>query len=237
MLEKLLYFNNKKLGSYNLVFKNFKIRWHIFSFFMYLSLIYIPIEIFVIFSLKFRIANLLVFIPLVLLFILLFNLNAEAKSFINQKYEIRPEGYLWRTVSFDEYQVNLLVRYLKNDNLYSVTIVEKLISLVSREAEGKRYTGYIWPGVFLTLLIPIWNQIVTNGYRGITGIQNIANITGTFIISALFIVFCLSIIRKTIEDISKEIFNNKYLEFKHLIILLESVLLQLLREKELSDVK
>lgn len=234
MLYKLLNFNNKKLGAYNLVFRYVKIRWHIFIALLYLSLIYIPVEILVIFSFKFGIINLLIFIPLLVMIILLLNLNLEAKSIVKQKYDITSEGFNWRTSSFNEYQVKLLVKYLKNDNLYSVNIVEKLIDLVYKEAEEKKYKGFIWPGVLLALLIPIWNQIVTTGFKNAIGTSELVNIITIFIISLIFIVFSLSMLKSTMENLSNDLFNEKFFVLKNLGKLLESVSLQVMIDEKLK---
>lgn len=234
MLYKLLNFNNKKLGAYNLVFRYVKIRWHIFSMLLYLSLFFIPVEISIIFKRDHILLNFLVFTPLISMFILLFNLNSKAKSIVKQKYNIDSEGFGWRTISFDEYQVGLLIKYLKNDNLYSVDIVEKLISLVYKEAEENKYRGFIWPGILLALFIPIWNQIVTNGYKSIEGIRQLTETTTMFIVYLLLLVLSISMLKRIIEDFSKEILNEKYAKLNKLGKLLERVLLHVMKDEKLK---
>lgn len=236
MFEKVIKYYNKKLGPYNLVFKFVKVRWHICSALMYLALILIPAAMYIIFVTNFRIIDLLIFVPLLITFILILNLNTKAKSILKQKYNINSEGGSWRTISFDEYQVDLLIKYLKNNNLYSVDIISKLISLVYKEAEENKYKGFIWPGVLLALFIPIWNQIVINGYKGIEVPSEILETTIIFLVYSLLFVISLSIFKRLIEDLSRELFNGKHIALRKLGRLLENVLLQAIKDEKIKGI-
>ena len=237
MFYKLINYYNNKLGSYNLVFRFVKIRWLIFIIFLYLSMVLFPADLYIIVKNDFRLKNLIVIAPLLGLFVMYFYLNSKAKSILEDKYKILTDGHDWHNAAFDEHQVKLLTKYLKNDNLYYVDIIKHLISLVYKEAEKKKYTGFVLPGILLALLIPIWNQIVSYGYKGIVGLQEVTTITILFIICALYLVLLLSMSKRIVDDFSKEIFNRKYIKMRNLCKLLESVLLQAMKEEKSKEEK
>ena len=237
MFYKLINYYNNKLGSYNLVFRFVKIRWLIFLIFLYLSMVLFPADLYIIVKNDFRLKNLIVIAPLLGLLVMYFYLNSKAKSILEDKYEILPDGHDWHNAAFDEHQVQLLIKYLKNDNLYSVDIIKHLISLVYKEAEEKKYNGFVLPGILLALLIPIWNQIVSYGYKGVSGLQEVTTITILFIICTLYFVLLLSMSKRIVDDFIKEVFNRKYIKMRNLCKLLESVLLQAMKEEKSKEEK
>ncbi len=234
MFYKLINYYNNKLGSYNLVFRFAKIRWRIFLIIAFISMVLFPVNIIYIVRKDFRLTNLILMAPILGFFGMYFYLNSKAKSILEIKYEILPDGHAWHNAAFDEYQVQLLIKYLKNDNLYSVDIIKHLISLVYKEAEEKKYNGFVLPGILLALLIPIWNQIVSYRYKGIVGLQEVTTTTILLGICALFLVLVLSMLKSTVDDI-KEIFNRKYIKMRNLCKLLEIVLLQAMKDEKVVD--
>lgn len=237
MFEKVFKYYDKKLTAYYLVFRFIKVWWYSGYFLLILSGFCIAIITILLAAKKYQLQDLLLLIPIILMVFVFHCFNAKCKKINREKYGIESDGYIWRDVAFEEMQVELLLKYLGRNNLDTEGQIKYLISLAYKEADKKKYSGFIWPGVSLALFIPIWTQFVSNGFERASNPQDSLNIAGSFVSVSIFVLFCLAVLKYSIEEFRKAFFNSEYRKLISFGRLLEGVLLKVMSHRGSMKVK
>ncbi len=234
MYEKLLNFYNKKLGAYYLVFKYTKVVWYLNWVLLIIMSVCLTTFIGLFIFKELKHVHLLLITPLLITILMIVYLNSKCKKILKNKYNVSPAGYWWRDTSFEEKQVEFLYEYLERNNICSEEPLKYLINLTYKDAEEKKYSGFLWPGVCLAFFIPIWSQLVSHEFKAASSLQSALNISFYLIGIGIIILLYISLLKKGIDSISNEILNGKYRRIKGLGKLLEDVLLIVLSKKPIN---
>ncbi len=148
MFKEVYSYYKKELTPYNLIFQYIKVSYY----FVWVSLICI-----IFCGIMFRYHLVFLILPLsFLLAALLIYRDHKAKEVLRNKYKIITQGKDWRS-GFEELQKKLLKDLLENLAI-GKNDIKFLIDITQKEAEGKKFNGYIELGVFLAALITLWSQ-------------------------------------------------------------------------------
>ena len=91
-------------------------------------------------------------------------------------------------ISLSKRRSEKLERFVVN-NLDSEEQLEKLITILYKEAESRKFSGIFIRGLGIGLFLPLWNFFVRSGFE--SGVNNINDAFALFIILALFILLII----------------------------------------------
>ena len=117
-----------------------------------------------------------------LLFLLeLVLLNNHNKNILENVYNIskKDQGPTWGGFHFQKKRSEKLERFVVN-NLDSEEQLEKLITILYKEAESRKFSGIFIRGLGIGLFLPLWNFFVRSGFE--SGVNNINDAFALFII-------------------------------------------------------
>lgn len=175
MIDQLLKYYKNKVTAYGLVFKHMKFTYTASVFFVGIIFIYLPmasvislLSIFLQFESKHTFYYLILLIVLFLIMsVLLGKLNKKAKTILERKYAITVKEKHWRSSEFNILQIKKLTDYLKANKFDSEDKVRQLINILNKEIERRKFPAFIAPGIFLSLFLPIWIQLLNKIFGNI----------------------------------------------------------------------
>ncbi len=230
MVDQIVDYYKRELGPYNLVFKNFKFPWPIFKLSVWGL---VPCITFLIGKLAFKQFNyidILAAIPIILFGLLLFILNSKSKHVLKQKYGIVSKGRIWRDYQFENLQVQLLGKYLQKNNMKSEKKVQHILCLINKCADEKKYKSFIWPGVGLAFLVPLWSQFISWLYKQIKTLQDFLYISVFLFIGILFMLFVVGMIISICKEVVDDVANAEANKLKVIARLLDNILISLMKD-------
>jgi hypothetical protein len=219
MLQDIIYFYKKRLSSYNLIFKHMKLIWYS----------YWALVIILLFEVIRReghfnfIANLLCGALLGTASIIV---AVCAKKVLKNKYGIGSDTPLWNSYEFEELRKQLLQKYLDEMQLLSENKLSLLISITNREAERKRFKGFVETGVFVVLITALWSPFFSRYITYLNNLQTAFFITLGFTI----LVVQICIIYLMARFVAVDIINTESKKITNLGRLLENIYFQLPNE-------
>lgn len=221
MKEEIYNFYVNNLSNKKLVFKYMKIRWGGFIIVSIISWIY-SFVYFVSNQVK---AGVIAFIPFAIYYLLI---NHWLKEILKNKYCIKPDGFMWFNSSYYNLRKNLLSKFLKNKNMHTEKKIKQLIEICHKEAEKKKYKGFVNWGILLTIFVPLWIQFLSAVFKiyAITlndAIQVFLSVLGII----MFIFVAISAMMSMLNDVLNDFLNKESNRFKRLANMLEEILFEI----------
>lgn len=220
MKEQLFKFYNYKINNKKLVFKYMQL-W-IYAWYVSALITIILTGIFII--KKEYIKFILSFSPFMVFFIIV---NQKAKKIVKDKYGINSSEFIWGGVQYDKMKRNLIVKYLIYNNLYNEKKIRILIDLYNKETEHRRNKNMFNGGLFLSIFIPIWSQIIGIVFKKSNSYTEMKNIFLIICTLAFMIYMILEIVGIIVNDIKNNIINKRSNQYRSIIEELEKILLEM----------
>jgi hypothetical protein len=215
MIEDLIQFYTKELGSWNLVIKYNK---KLFVLFIAESML-TAISIFFSFIYGF-----LVFAFFMLLFlILLYLLNRSFKKTINKKYGIKLKGKRWNGTEFHNFKKRKLQDYLENKKMKNEVKLEKIIKTIEKRIDNRKISTFFLPTIFVGLFYPAWSQFLSAYFRKVDVFGDQVKAFVSITVGVIYITFIVSLWKENIMDI----LSIKRDRLKELVLHLETIVLEL----------
>ncbi|WP_157685616.1 hypothetical protein [Paenibacillus donghaensis] len=150
--------------------------------------------------------------------------RARAVIRVDLQLPLKQKTGRWRTEDFNEHQRKMISDYIIENKLDKKWKIEKLIASLTKDKESLIVPPLIAPTVFISLMIPIINQLLSfllENYK--------ANSVDIFVYAFLFTISITAIAnsyKKHMWNIKEDLFKNYY-HRRDLIDILEDVLLSL----------
>ncbi|QHE60394.1 hypothetical protein FHE72_04565 [Rossellomorea vietnamensis] len=215
MKEEFISFYKKELGVWSLVYKNMnKLGLTVYIFFFLLFII--------LFLWTILIQNILfIFLLLFLVFLEGTILNKHNKRILEKKHQILivEQGVVWGGLPLAKRKSEMLERFVIK-KLDSENQLKKLIDVLNKEAERRKFSGIFVRGLGVGLFIPLWNYFI----RWLFG-NEIANVNMALV---LFLSVCLLIIviiyiASMLKMIVMDLFDRDSTRIKDLANMLEDI--------------
>jgi hypothetical protein len=216
MIEDLIQFYIKELGSWNLVIKYNK-KW--FSIFVMATIITLISILFI--SLDYGVVFCAVAISL--FFLVGIVMNSSFKRTLKKKYKLRQKGVFWGGREYHDYKKHKIEEYLENSKIKNQVKIDKMIKLIEKKIENTKITIFFIPTVFVGLFYPVWTQFLSAYFRNISVEIEQLKVLASFTFGIVFITFMMSIWKGSIVDI----LSIKRNRLKDLVEQLESIVIEL----------
>lgn len=215
MKDEFINFYKKELGVWNLVYRYMN-KW-ILSFYilMFLGLTFFSI------ILLFSENNLFAVILFAFLVAEGFVLNYHNKIIIEKKYKItkQEQGTTWGGLQFSNMRSKKLESYVLN-KLDSKEQLEKLIGILNKEAESRKFSGIFIRGLGVGLFLPLWNYFLKWLFGNeLTETNTAIALFFIILIFIILIVYFLSIIKVMLLDY----FDRESIRIHELANMLEDI--------------
>ncbi|MEK4196119.1 hypothetical protein NYE59_23780 [Paenibacillus sp. FSL L8-0323] len=148
--------------------------------------------------------------------------RARAVIRVDLKLPLKEKTGRWRTEDFNDYQRKMILDFIKENKLDKKWKIEKVITSLTKDKESLTVQPLIAPAVFISLMIPIVNQLLTfllANYK--------ANSIEIFVYAVLFtisITIIANTFKKQFGSLREELYKNYY-HRRDLIDILEDILL------------
>lgn len=147
----------------------------------------------------------------------------RAKEIVRRTLGITSYGekWRWRTEEFNNYQRELFVDFLTNNNMMKKWKIEKVIDSIKNEDEKNKVPSFIAPTVFFTLTVPNLNQFFAYIYEA-----NESKVITVFIyifVGTTLLVIFINRINEVAQKV-REYFLGDFQHKDNLINLLEEAL-------------
>ncbi|WP_210367723.1 hypothetical protein [Bacillus sp. REN3] len=219
MKDEFINFYRKELGVWNLVYRYMN-RWLLGSYILaFLGLIITSLVL--LFS---QASLLVVFLFFLLLIIEGFILNFHNKKIIEERYKIskRDQGTTWGGPLFSKMKSEKLESYVVK-KLDSKEQLEKLIVILYKEAERRKFSGIFVRGLGLGLFLPLWNYFMKWVFGNeLTEVNTAIALFIIMVILIGLIVFIISIIKVILLDY----FDRESTRINELVNMLEDISLK-----------
>ncbi|MEK5397438.1 hypothetical protein [Paenibacillus sp. FSL K6-2859] len=150
--------------------------------------------------------------------------RARAVIKVDLNLPLKEKTGRWRTEDFNDHQRKLILEFIKDNKLDKKWKIEKIIASLTKDKESLTVQPLIAPTVFISLMIPIINQLLTfllTNYK--------ANAVAIFIYAVLCTITATifaNSLKKQFWSIREDLSKNYY-HRRDLINILEDVLLSL----------
>lgn len=224
----MLKYYEKNISADGLVFCYFKLAYYlnVASFFI----LFIALTIFTLCLLsKTFILYGFLFLGLSLVYSILmfFVLRSKAKNVLKNQYNIDSSGLYWHNEKFRELQVELLRKYLEDNQLITVSKVKLLIELLAKESERIKVPPLVAPGVIIAIFIPLWVQVIGIIFKGISDAELAIFVMISLLVLCSVAVFFISLIKTMFTDILEFTIAGENSKITYLVRLLEELLLRI----------
>ncbi|WP_072335558.1 MULTISPECIES: hypothetical protein [unclassified Paenibacillus] len=240
MIDKLTKFYKNNVIAYSLVFKEIKIRYHLFIVFA-LSLYLTTLQLVVKVGLYFYFAGTLLntfnsfLISLVLCVGLFFHVNSKAKKIVRKKFRFRNKGFSWRTDEFEKMQSRILIDHLREKKLYKEEKLKQLIDLCYKEIERKKLPSLIAPTIFISLFVPIWVQFLTILFKETSISERAFPLAVSITLLLIVIMISITISKWIIKEMFEFVWISESQLKKNLVHRLEELLIEIEEDEKQSD--
>lgn len=150
--------------------------------------------------------------------------RARAVIRVDLKLPLREKTGQWRTEDFNDYQREMVFNFIKKQNLNEKWKIEKLIASLIKDKESLVVQPLIAPTVFITLMVPIINQLLT--YLLVNHPENSRDIFIYAFLFAISLTVIANTYKKQIWIMREDLFKNYY-HRRDLLDILEDVLLSI----------
>jgi hypothetical protein len=219
MKEEFINYYKKELGVWNMVYRymnNLALVTYVSLFFL------MPIIFFTLFFLKTQVIYLIILFVLIILESVI--LNIHNKKIIEKTYQIskRDQGIIWGGPKLSQERSKKLELFVLK-NIESKEQLEKLIIVLSKEAENRKFSGIFIRGLGIGLFLPLWNYFIKWIFEN--GISDVNTAFIIFIIITLFIIFIIYI-TSMVKLIVKDFFDRESTRITELKNMLEDISLK-----------
>lgn len=239
MLYQLIDFNHKEISNYNLVFKHSKWTYYLFITFFIMFFISLFFVILAIINHKFIITSIIISLLILGIGLLLFlKLNSNAKKILEEKYSITSNNFLWNNSDYFKMRKDIIIDYLKENNLYHKDKLKLLIDLLNKEYRNGLPKPYITSGVLVSLLLPLWVSFINKSFEYVNTTETVYTTFNSLIAIALAIFVCIFVIRlmyTSYREIFIDILYKKNINTKHLAQEIEHIILEYPIEKRENE--
>ncbi|MBC9786212.1 hypothetical protein H1S01_17250 [Heliobacterium chlorum] len=104
---------------------------------------------------------------IILIFLSLSILEYNHKKILKSNYNIDVPLF-YSNQGINTVRLKKVVQFLSSHGIKEKDQLDSLVKALDKEAENKKYSPFIIPGVILSLLIPVWNNYLSWGYKNIT---------------------------------------------------------------------
>lgn len=217
MLEKIILFHKKDLGSFKLVFEDIMWVWWLLIFASIISGVGA-----VLISINYW--SKIVIIPLIgLFFTAFFILNWMAKRKLISD-GIASEGFIWGGVGYQKKRFKLMQKYLKGNGINNdKDKIKLLIELLYKRSEKNQSAGLVGAGLLLAIFIPLWTQFLNWLFKIPVTIEQVFQLFASIFLIISMIVVDLHMIQMMAIDI----LDRERKNVRDLARMLEELLLEL----------
>ncbi|BCB04087.1 hypothetical protein [Bacillus sp. KH172YL63] len=215
MKEEFIEFYKNELGVWNLVYKNMS-KWLLFVY----ILVFITLS-FIFMRLIFASNLYLMLIPLGLLVIEGAILNRHNKLILEKKHNILREsqGVFWGGLPLTQRKLDILKRFVYR-RLDSEEQLKKIINVLNKEAELRKFTGIFVRGLGVGLFLPVWNYFIRWIFANeVNDINESLEVFLSIGILILLIIFVASMVKMVVMDF----FDRESTRIKELTNMLETI--------------
>jgi len=154
-------------------------------------------------------------------------LNYRAKVLLAERYKISGTGWHWRSPEFKDYQVETLMKYLKEQGLLSERKVRFLIDILGKEVDLLRIPEYVAPGVLLALFLTAWARFMDAAFKGVESIEHAWLGLVLLPVIVYFIIYLMGMVKGLLSEVRDTVSPSKERQIKDLVHLLGQCLIMI----------
>lgn len=218
MKEEIINFYKKELGVWNMVYKYM----NRLVFITYILVFLLLIVFLVIFLFTKNIfCSLVVFF---LFFLEGVKLNQHNKKIVEREHKIskKEQGLIWGGLHLQKKRYEKLELFILR-KLDSKQQLEKLINVLRKEADSRKFSDLFIRGLGVGLFLPLWNYFVKWAFEN--GINNLNMAIGLFIVFVVLL-FAIILFTSTIKLIVLDFFDRESTRINELATMLEDISLK-----------
>lgn len=224
MINEILKHYNRKFSAYNLVFRRMRFIYYIFLVSGLMVILNLFPALFMdVIELKISLA---VFAGVFITFFFL--LNKKAKRIIEQVYCVPQREFMWGGEELYKRNITKMRNFLETCGIDSKEKVEELLKLLNKEAENRKFSGFVIPGAFIAFSVPVWNNFVGWIYKYTDNI----NMAITNLLSMIFVVFITLFTYSMMKFLLSDLFDRQSKKIKELERFVESIYFMYIHEGE-----
>ena len=221
MREEIYNFYVNNLSSKKLVFKYMRFRWYGFNIVAIITFIY-SMTFFITKHIK---SGLIASVPFIIYYTLI---NYWAKGILKNRYRIEHNEFIWANSLYYKLRKDLLIKYLKNKNVYTEKKLKGLIAIYFKDVEKKKYKGFINWGILLAIFIPLWAQFLAALFKvSANTLNDVLQVFFSILAIITFIFIMVSVMRSMLNDFIDDFINKESNRFKKLASMLEEILFEI----------
>jgi hypothetical protein len=218
MKEEIINFYKKELGVWDMVYKYMNRLLFITYILVFLLLIVLLVK----FLLTQNILR-----SLVIFFLFLLEgaiLNQHNKKIVEKEHKIskKKQGLIWGGLYLQKRRYEKLELFILR-KLDSKQQLEKLINVLNKESDSRKFSGLFIRGIGVGLFLPLWNFFVKWVFEN--GIDNLNMAIGLFVVFVVLI-FAIILFTSMIKLIVLDFFDRESTRINELATMLEDISLK-----------
>ncbi|MEK4283867.1 hypothetical protein [Ureibacillus sp. FSL K6-0165] len=212
MKEDIINFYKKDLGVWNMVYKNMNRIVLVLFIIFFILLITALIISTIIQNTK------LILLVIILLILEGCLLNSYNKKLVEKIHKIpkKDQGFFWGGYKLQKKRSEKLEQYILK-KIDTKEQLEKLIDILRREAETRKFSGLFVRGLGIGLFLPLWNYFLQWLFKEVDSVINVV----ILFISILMIIVLLAIFSFLMKLILLDLFDREARKLNELANMLE----------------